>query len=127
MEAKRAKIIGLFQGGKSATEICKSLKEDDVCRKLVYRTVKRYRETHFCPFGVKINAKTYRELILDAEVKDTGRKHFRNTNWTFQQDGTSAHTANATQQWFRTKYFQRIMATFQFRSESHGLLCLVHS
>ena len=45
MEAKRAKIIGLFQGGKSATEICKSLKEDNVGRKLVYRTVKRYRET----------------------------------------------------------------------------------
>ena len=55
----------------------------------------------FVPPGVKINAKTYRELILDTEVKHAGSKHFNNGTWIFQQDGAPAHTANLTQQWFR--------------------------
>ena len=44
------------------------------------------------PTGVKINSKTYRELILDTEVKGFGRKNPGNTSWTFQQDGAPAHT-----------------------------------
>ena len=52
------------------------------------RFTERY---HFCPSRGKINAKTYRELILDPEVKHAGSKHFNNDSWTFQQDG--AHTA----------------------------------
>ncbi|KAI6647742.1 hypothetical protein LOD99_8583 [Oopsacas minuta] len=38
----------------------------------------------FVPSGVKINSKTYRELILDAKVKGLGCKNFGNTSWTFQ-------------------------------------------
>ncbi|KAI6657361.1 hypothetical protein LOD99_109 [Oopsacas minuta] len=76
----------------------------------------------FVPSGVKINSKTYRELILDAEVKGFGCKNFGNTSWTFQQDGAPAHTANATQQWFRDQK----MATLQSGLKSYGLFCLVH-
>ena len=36
----------------------------------------------FVPTGVKINSKTYRELILDTEVKGFGCKNFGNTSWT---------------------------------------------
>ena len=50
---------------------------------------------------MKINAKTYRELIIDTEVKHPGSKHCNNGTLTFQQDGAPAHTANLTQQWFR--------------------------
>ena len=57
----------------------------------------------FVPSGVKINFKTYRDLILETEVKSAGHKLFRNSNWIFQQDGAPAHTANVTQQWFLDK------------------------
>ena len=50
---------------------------------------------------MKINAKRYRELLLDPKVKDAGSKHFNNDSSTFQQDGAPAHTANIPQQWFR--------------------------
>ena len=32
----------------------------------------------FVPAGMKIYAKTYRELILDSEVQHAGSKHFNN-------------------------------------------------
>ena len=62
----------------------------------------------FVPSGVKINPKTYRDLILETEVKSAGHKLFRNSNWIFQQDGAPAHTANVTQQWFRDKKIEFI-------------------
>ena len=62
----------------------------------------------FVPSGVKINSKTYRDLILETEVKSAGHKLFRNSNWIFQQDGAPAHTANVTQQWFRDKKIEFI-------------------
>ena len=85
----------------------------------------------FVPSGVKINSKTYRDLILETEVKSAGHKLFRNSNWIFQQDGAPAHTANVTQQWFRDKkiefIFQGRMATIKSRSQSYGLFGLVYS
>ena len=48
----------------------------------------------FVDQGAKINAKRY----VDRNVKDLFGK---DTLWTFQQDGTTSHTANATQNWCR--------------------------
>ena len=45
MEAKRSKILGLFQREKSAGEISKIFQSENVGRKLIYRTIQRYKET----------------------------------------------------------------------------------
>ena len=45
MEAKRSKIISLFECGKSAGEIFKMLGQENFSRKLIYRTIKIYKET----------------------------------------------------------------------------------
>ena len=50
---------------------------------------------------VKINAKMYIDKILTPILKSV-KDHFSDgTLWTFQQDGVTAHTANATQNWCR--------------------------
>ncbi|KAI6656174.1 hypothetical protein LOD99_1507 [Oopsacas minuta] len=53
----------------------------------------------FVPEGVKINAATYRQLILEPVIKHSSRNIFRNQLFVFQQDGAPAHTANITQKW----------------------------
>ena len=58
----------------------------------------------FVPFGVKINQKTYQDLILKPIVKDLGKSTvFNNAPFLFQQDGAPAHTAKTTQEWLRTQ------------------------
>ena len=56
----------------------------------------------FVPAGVKINAATYKELILQPIVKDLGEMMFENQPFIFQQDGAPAHTAKSTQEWLQT-------------------------
>ena len=56
----------------------------------------------FAPNGVKINASTYRELILEPVVKTLGQTVFNGSAFIFQQDGAPAHTANPTQNWLRS-------------------------
>ena len=51
--------------------------------------------------GVKINAVTYQNLVLEPVVKDLGVNMFGNQPFLFQQDGAPAHTANSTQEWLR--------------------------
>ena len=55
----------------------------------------------FVPSGVKINASSYRELILEPVVKNLGQTVFNEKSFVFQQDGAPAHTANSTQDWLR--------------------------
>ena len=51
----------------------------------------------FVPQGVKIDSKTYKELILESEIKHAGTKLFKNEDWIFQQDSAPAHASKATQ------------------------------
>lgn len=53
----------------------------------------------FVEKGVKINAKYYQERILEPIVKVEGKRIYKNSNWTFQQDSAPAHKAITTQQW----------------------------
>jgi hypothetical protein len=49
----------------------------------------------------KVNAETYQRCVLNGHVLAAARGHFRNTRWTFTQDGAPAHTARSTRQWFQ--------------------------
>ncbi|KAI6653145.1 hypothetical protein LOD99_3981 [Oopsacas minuta] len=51
----------------------------------------------FVPAGVKISAKTYKDLILEPVVKDPSQTMFSAQPFVFQQDGAPAHTAITTQ------------------------------
>ena len=55
----------------------------------------------FVPNGVKINSETYKELILETEIKNAGHRHFENQDWIFQHDSAPAHASNSTQSWLR--------------------------
>ncbi|KAI6649879.1 MhmaT1 transposase [Oopsacas minuta] len=57
----------------------------------------------FVPAGVKINAKTYKDLILEPVVKDLSQTMFFGQPFVFQQDGAPAHTAITTQDWLDGK------------------------
>ena len=58
----------------------------------------------FVPSGIKINAATYKELILEPVVKEpVSQIMFKNESFLFQQDGTPAHTANTIQSRLSTK------------------------
>ncbi|KAI6661014.1 hypothetical protein LOD99_13737 [Oopsacas minuta] len=55
----------------------------------------------FIPPGVKINAKTYQELVLEPVVKGLSQTMFSGQQFVFQQDCAPAHTANTTQDWLK--------------------------
>ncbi|KAI6658361.1 MhmaT1 transposase [Oopsacas minuta] len=58
----------------------------------------------FVPPGVKINATTYRELILEPVLQNLGQTMFNGEPFIFQQDGAPAHTANSTQTWLQHNF-----------------------
>ena len=58
----------------------------------------------FVPQRVKIDSKTYRELVLEPEIKHAGVKLFKNGDWIFQKDAHAhAHASKATQSWLRAE------------------------
>ena len=57
----------------------------------------------FVPAGVKINAETYKDLILEPVVKDLSQTMFSGQPFVFQQDGAPVHTATTTQDWLEGK------------------------
>ena len=57
----------------------------------------------FIPVGVKINALTYQNLILEPILKELKVNMFENQPFLFQQDGAPAHTANSTQECLRNE------------------------
>ncbi|KAI6647739.1 hypothetical protein LOD99_8580 [Oopsacas minuta] len=58
----------------------------------------------FVPSGVKINATTYRELILEPGLQNLGETMFNGEPFIFQQDGAPAHTTNSTQTWLQHNF-----------------------
>ncbi|KAI6658659.1 hypothetical protein LOD99_11004 [Oopsacas minuta] len=57
-----------------------------------------------CPPGVKINAITYQELILEPVLQNLGQTMYNGEPFIFQQDGAPAHTANSTQIWLQHNF-----------------------
>ena len=55
----------------------------------------------FVSEGVKINSKTYQDLILEPVVKNLTHTMFSGESFLFQQDGAPAHTSNSTQDWLK--------------------------
>ena len=54
--------------------------------------------------GVRINTETYKEMILEAEIKDPGQKLFNNEPWLFQQglaEFAPAHAPKGTKSWLQ--------------------------
>ena len=58
-------------------------------------------KSHFYSKRSKINSETYRNLILETEIKNAGPRLFKNEDWIFQQDSSPAHASNATQSWLK--------------------------
>ena len=74
-------MIGLFMSGKSPKEILNSLRDEKVCRQLVYRTIMRHKDTgsgQDCartgrPTSVctqQLKKKIYSEISRDFSVSD---------------------------------------------------------
>ena len=64
-------------------------------------TLLSYKISYMNNTGVKINAATYKELVLEPILEDLGEKMFNIQPFVFQQDGAPAHTARTTQQWLQ--------------------------
>ena len=62
------------------------------------------RRDHFCFFvssGVKINKNVYIQEISRAALIPWSYQQYPDGDWTFQQNESTSHTANVTQQWCR--------------------------
>lgn len=53
--------------------------------------------------GVKVNKEYYQEHILNAVVKEEGKRIFKKGHWVFQQDSAPAHKAKINQEWCATQ------------------------
>ena len=84
----------------------------------------------FVPAGVKINSKTYQDLILEPVVKDLSHTMFSGQKFVFQQDGAPAHTSKMSQDWLKSKIPDFIQKEewppIQPRFKSNGLFYVVH-
>eukprot|EP00298_Acanthocystis_sp_HF-20_P028672 c7473_g1_i1.p1 GENE.c7473_g1_i1~~c7473_g1_i1.p1 ORF type:complete len:354 (+),score=38.39 c7473_g1_i1:160-1221(+) len=58
-----------------------------------------FTELVFIPEGVKINAQSYKKLVLIPHVLPLTEKMFNGENWCFQQDSAPAHKSKVVQKW----------------------------
>lgn len=76
METKRELIISLFKKNKTQKEILSILEKHNVNRKLVYRTIKRYKETGSSKIQPKVGRKrTVRSPELIKRVRERVRRN----------------------------------------------------
>ena len=57
----------------------------------------------FVKEGVKVNTNVYIDEILTPALREM-KKHFKNREFTFQQDGTPSHTSKKTQEWCQANF-----------------------
>ena len=55
----------------------------------------------FVKQGVKVNINVYIDDLLAPALRDM-EEHFKNEDFTIQQDGTPSHASNETQAWCKT-------------------------
>uniref|UniRef100_A0A672ZV02 Tc1-like transposase DDE domain-containing protein n=1 Tax=Sphaeramia orbicularis TaxID=375764 RepID=A0A672ZV02_9TELE len=55
----------------------------------------------FVDSGTKVNKEYYINEVLESVLLPEARRLYPDGDWTFQQDGAPAHTANVTQTWLR--------------------------
>jgi hypothetical protein len=58
----------------------------------------------------KTGACMYQDDVLQGDVKPLHTTLFNGQEWVFQQDSTTAHKAETTQEWLRTKLLDFISA-----------------
>ena len=59
----------------------------------------------FVKAGAKVNTNAYIDDILTPALREM-KKHFKNKEFTFQQDGAPSHISNRTQEWCRDNFLR---------------------
>ena len=79
--------------------------EASICHGLSCSVENLEISSDFVKQGAIVNKNVYTDDILVSALSDMN-EHFKNDDFTFQQDGTPSHTSNKTQAWCRNNFPQ---------------------